>query len=56
MVCSIFHNFWKVRDENLALDEKFCTTNGTAMVANDRHELHIIQSDFYGTFDVIRLR
>ena len=54
MVCSIFVIFRKVRDY-LELDEKYCTTNGTAMVANDRHELQIVQFGFYGTYDVIRL-
>ena len=55
MVCSISYHFRKARDEILELDEKYCTTNGTAMVADDRHDLQIVQSDFFETFDVIRL-
>lgn len=56
MVCSIPCYSRKVRGENLEMDEEYCTTNGTAMVANDRHELQIVQYDFYETFDDIRLR
>ena len=55
MVCSISYHFRKARDEIPELDEKYCTTKGTAMVANDRHELQVVQSDFFKPFDVVRL-